>query len=83
MNDMEEEDSYDIAVKKQRKRLWIDKYCSKNFLDLMSDDLSNRKVLSWMILFSISQQVRLYSHLVSKFRRILHSYFNHSDIKLH
>ena len=48
MNDMEEEDSYDIAVKKQRKRLWIDKYCSKNFLDLMSDDLSNRKVLSWM-----------------------------------
>jgi hypothetical protein len=43
-----EDDLYEIAMKKQRKRLWIDKYCSKSYLDLMSDDTSNRKVLLWM-----------------------------------
>ena len=48
MAEEEEEDSYDKAVKRQRKRLWVDKFCSKNYLDLMSDDVSNRKVLVWM-----------------------------------
>lgn len=47
MEDMAD-DTYEQAVKRQRKRLWIDKYNSRNFLDLMSDDLSNRRCLTWM-----------------------------------
>lgn len=44
----ESEDEYTIAMRKQRKRLWTDKYCSKRFLDLMSDDKSNRDSLTWL-----------------------------------
>ena len=43
-----EDDTYEKAVKRQRKRLWTDKYQSRNFLDLMSDDLSNRKCMNWV-----------------------------------
>lgn len=42
------DDLYEQAMKKQRKRLWTEKYASKRFLDLMSDDLSNRKCLNWL-----------------------------------
>jgi polynucleotide 5'-kinase involved in rRNA processing len=41
-------DAYEQALKRQRKRLWTDKYQSKKYLDLMSDDLSNRKCLNWV-----------------------------------
>ena len=44
----EEEDEYTLAMRKQRKRLWADKYSSKRFLDLMSDDKSNRDALTWL-----------------------------------
>jgi chromosome transmission fidelity protein 18 len=42
------DDTYEKAMKKQRRRLWTDKYNSKRFLDLLSDDLSNRKALTWL-----------------------------------
>ena len=44
----ESEDDYTVAMRKQRKRLWTDKYQSKRFLDLMSDDKSNRDSLTWL-----------------------------------
>jgi hypothetical protein len=44
----ESDDEYTRAMRRQRKRLWTDKYCSKRFLDLMSDDKSNRDSLTWL-----------------------------------
>lgn len=29
-------------------QLWVDKYAPKNFLDLLSDDKTNRSILSWL-----------------------------------
>lgn len=29
-------------------QLWVDKYTPQNFLDLLSDDKTNRNILSWL-----------------------------------
>jgi len=29
-------------------RLWVDKYTSKKYLDLLTDEVTNRNVLTWL-----------------------------------
>ena len=47
-------DVYDKAFaraqkKKQRHDLWVDKYTSGKFMDLLTNDEINRKVLTWLL----------------------------------
>jgi chromosome transmission fidelity protein 18 len=47
---MMEDDSYEAlkAKKKADKSLWIDKYTSHKFFDLLTDEATNRNVLTWL-----------------------------------
>lgn len=31
-----------------RKELWVDKYASQRYFDLLTDDFTNRKVMTWL-----------------------------------
>ena len=47
MND--DDDDYDTISKVQtHSQLWIDKYSSLKFFDLLSDEVTNRNVLTWL-----------------------------------
>ena len=42
-----EEKELEIA-KEQSKELWVDKYTSHRFFDLLTDEVTNRNVLTWL-----------------------------------
>ena len=35
--------------RKQRHELWVDKYSSQKFMELLTEDGLNRKVLTWLL----------------------------------
>jgi len=38
----------DYSSGEGKKELWVDKYTSNKYFDLLTDDLTNRKVLTWL-----------------------------------
>ncbi len=61
LEEMEEEDDIEMdefgeIVKKSKakkakevqNKLWIDKYTSEKFFDLLTDEVTNRNVLTWL-----------------------------------
>lgn len=45
------DDDGEIIQKKQlpiNNSLWVDKYTSKKFFDLLTDEITNRNVLTWL-----------------------------------
>jgi chromosome transmission fidelity protein 18 len=38
----------DYSSSEGKKELWVDKYTSNKYFDLLTDDLTNRKVLTWL-----------------------------------
>ena len=42
-------DHQNIEIERRPEtQLWIDKYSSKGYIDLLTDEMSNRKVLTWL-----------------------------------
>ena len=39
----------DVDIERREEtQLWIDKYTSRGYLDLLTDEMTNRKVLTWL-----------------------------------
>ena len=48
MNSQSSIQSNDKTTKASDGQLWVDKYAPKGYMDLLTDDVTNRKVMTWL-----------------------------------